>query len=167
MFCFLPLALEQKTPTGLPVHVNGFFALEQNRKYLKWTGSYRTREDLMDKRLLWNQCLLREAIPRAYVHLLLSAIRKHKTDKGSVSIDVIYRAFPSFHCIDRKWEVIMVPLYTELFKHEVVFTSGSVGKWVLAKDAIFNTLENSHGSQDIILEVRSVSEYFGDYYQTM
>ena len=109
-------------------------------------------------RLLWNQCLLREAIPRAYVHLLLSAIRMHKQTTGttgqstpSLTTDMIYRAFPSFHCIDRKWEVIMLPLYTELFKHEVVYTSSM--RWVLAKDAIFNTLENSHGSEEIILEV--------------
>jgi sacsin len=160
VFCFLPLSLEQKTPTGLPVHVNGFFALEQNRKYLKWAGTYRTREELMDKRLLWNQCLLREAIPRAYVHLLLAAIRLHQAGGAAphISTDAIYRAFPSFHCVDRKWEVILLPLFTELFKHEVVHTSGTQARWIMAKDAIFNTLENSHGSQDIILEVHTINK---------
>ena len=74
VFCFLPLPLEQKTPTGLPVHVNGFFALEQNRKYIKWPSGYHTRQDFMDKRLLWNQCMLKEALPKAYAELLLGAI---------------------------------------------------------------------------------------------
>ena len=77
VFCFLPLPMEQKSLTGLPVHLNGFFALEHNRKHVKWPSLYRTtvRDDLMDKRLLWNQCLLREALPKAYTALLLDAIQ--------------------------------------------------------------------------------------------
>ena len=76
VFCFLPLPLEQKTPTGLPVHVNGFFALEQNRKYIKWPSGYHARQDFMDKRLLWNQCMLKEALPKAYAALLWAAIQR-------------------------------------------------------------------------------------------
>src|SRR6218665_1317647 len=36
IFCFLPLPEEAESPTGLNVHVNAYFALEQNRRHLKW-----------------------------------------------------------------------------------------------------------------------------------
>ena len=35
IFCFLPLPLEGRSPTGFNIHVNGYFAVEQNRKHLK------------------------------------------------------------------------------------------------------------------------------------
>jgi len=38
LFCFLPLPAEVNSVMGLPVHIHGFFALEQNRKYVKWPG---------------------------------------------------------------------------------------------------------------------------------
>ena len=74
LFCFLPLPLDAASSLmGLPVHVHGFFALEQNRKYVKWPGAYSFADTYMDKGLLWNQCLLREAVPRSRpVYLLIS-----------------------------------------------------------------------------------------------
>ena len=81
VFCFLPLPVQKKSLTGLPVHVNGFFALSQNRRYVKspnaeqeeWETSGRK---LTDKSLLWNKCLLEEAIPRAYATMILEAINQ-------------------------------------------------------------------------------------------
>jgi len=35
-FSYLPLPRDGSTNTGLPVHVNGAFALEANRKHVKW-----------------------------------------------------------------------------------------------------------------------------------
>ena len=79
VFCVLPLPV-QKTPlTGLPVHINGFFALSQNRRHVKTPNACQVDEErggraLTDKALLWNNCLLGEAIPRAYVTMLMDAI---------------------------------------------------------------------------------------------
>jgi len=74
-FSYLPLPRDGSNNTGLPVHVNGAFALEANRKHVKWPsmiGHERSRDDQhLDKHLLWNQCLLREALPTAYVQMLL------------------------------------------------------------------------------------------------
>ncbi|XP_033729334.1 sacsin-like [Pecten maximus] len=39
VFCFLPLPLEERSLTGFPVHVNGFFALSQNRRHVKWPSA--------------------------------------------------------------------------------------------------------------------------------
>ncbi|KAJ7343087.1 hypothetical protein OS493_040583 [Desmophyllum pertusum] len=75
VFCFLPLPVQKNRLTGLPVHVNGFFALSQNRRYIKspkcgsrGTG---TGEDWsaagLTSPMLWNKCLAEKgvAIPRA------------------------------------------------------------------------------------------------------
>ena len=79
VFCFLPLPVHKSSLTGLPVHVNGFFALSQNRRYIKTPTAKqedlaeKEGQPLTDKSLLWNQCLLQEAIPKAYASLLLDA----------------------------------------------------------------------------------------------
>ena len=94
VFCFLPLPLQKTSLTGLPVHVNGFFALSQNRRYIKTPNA--EQEDLADKKgrqltdksLLWNQCLLEEAIPSAYAAMLMEAINEKS---HNVHTDAIYK----------------------------------------------------------------------------
>ena len=94
VFCFLPLPLQKTSLTGLPVHVNGFFALSQNRRYIKTPNA--EQEDLAekegrqltDKSLLWNQCLLEEAVPRAYAAMLMDAINEKSYN---VQPDAIYK----------------------------------------------------------------------------
>ena len=81
VFCFLPLPVQKRSLTGLPVHINGFFALSQNRRYIKFPNAdqedrERSGRQLTDKSLLWNRCLLEEAIPRAYATMILEAINK-------------------------------------------------------------------------------------------
>ncbi len=141
VFCFLPLPLDRPIATGLPVHVNGFFALELNRKYLKWPTANQRSDELTDKRLLWNQCLLTEGLPRAYAKLLLDAIDMHAMGKlPDITIRTIYRAFPDMKKVEKKWDVILAPLYAEVFKHRVVFTEARKGMWITAKEAVFSPL---------------------------
>ena len=79
VFCILPLPVQKTSLTGLPVHVNGFFALSQNRRYVKSPNA--EQEDLKkaghpltDKSLSWNNYLLEVAIPKAYATMILEAI---------------------------------------------------------------------------------------------
>ena len=72
--CVLPLPVQKTSLTGLPVHVNGFFALTQNRGQIKFPTAEQEGQPLTDKSLKWNQCLLEEAIPRAYATMILEAI---------------------------------------------------------------------------------------------
>ena len=61
--------------TGLPVHVNGFFALTQNRRHIKTPNKDQDdRSKLTDKSLLWKCCLMEEALPKAYVTMIKEAI---------------------------------------------------------------------------------------------
>lgn len=71
LFCFLPLPLEMTSPTGLPVHVHGFFALSQNRRHIKWpTADQLNYQAHMEPSLVWNRLLVTELLPLAYVALL-------------------------------------------------------------------------------------------------
>ncbi|KAI8508001.1 hypothetical protein Bbelb_142410 [Branchiostoma belcheri] len=63
VFCFLPLSIR----TGLPVHVNGSFAVASNRRGL-WEA---TSTDLNDLRVDWNKALMEDAVCKAYVTMLL------------------------------------------------------------------------------------------------
>ena len=74
VFCVLPLPAQKTSLTGLAVHVNGFFALTQNRGQIKFPTAEQEGQPLTDKSLKWNQCLLEEAIPRAYATMILEAI---------------------------------------------------------------------------------------------
>ena len=88
VFCFLPLPVQKTSLTGLPVHVNGFFALSQNRRYIKSPNAEQEDQELTDKSLLWNRCLLEEALPRAYAAMLLEAINEKSYD---IQEETVYR----------------------------------------------------------------------------
>ena len=93
VFCVLPLPVQKTSLTGLPVHLNGFFALSQNRRHIKSPNAEqedqeKTGRQLTDKSLLWNKCLLEEAIPRAYATMILEAI---KEESVFVSKTAIYK----------------------------------------------------------------------------
>ncbi|KAI8507949.1 hypothetical protein Bbelb_141890 [Branchiostoma belcheri] len=63
VFCFLPLSIR----TGLPVHVNGSFAVASNRRGL-WEETSTDRNDL---KVEWNKALMEDAVCKAYVTVLL------------------------------------------------------------------------------------------------
>ena len=63
IFCFLPLPLEKTSPTGLAVHINGYFGVEQNRRHIKWPTAEQTT--ITDVTLRWNLHLLTDLIPSA------------------------------------------------------------------------------------------------------
>ena len=64
LFCFLPLPIE----SGLPVHVNGAFAVQSNRRYL----CEKTEDDKFCAKAKWNEALLKDPVIFAYEKLLLS-----------------------------------------------------------------------------------------------
>ena len=89
VFCVLPLPLQKKSLTGLPVHVNGFFSLSQNRRHIKTPNQdQEDHEKLNDKSLIWNICLLEEAVPKAYASMIIAAINDRTL---SVQPETVYR----------------------------------------------------------------------------
>ena len=62
VFSFLPLPVH----TGLPVHINGSFAVASSRRHL----CERNEDDKFDMRSQWNEALLEDCVCRAYMVLL-------------------------------------------------------------------------------------------------
>ncbi|XP_069136653.1 sacsin-like [Argopecten irradians] len=139
IFCFLPLPLEQRSLTGFPVHVNGFFALSQNRRHVKWPSADLNQSAInADKSLQWNQALIREALSQVYlimVQQLISRCReKHNPDD---LVKVVYRSIPRLGDVDVKWRIILEPLLTNLLKTKFVYTENNGGQWIHHRDAVF------------------------------
>ena len=140
VFCFLPLPLEQKSSTGLPVHINGYFSISQNRRHLKWpTAGHKPQSDkvmwkkiwspgifctkycqtckfcilsvINNKRhlifdfqaLLWNQCLLKELVPKAYCTLIIDAINMNKSNPLFLKQERIVQVIYVVHRYENFW----------------------------------------------------------------
>ena len=62
MFCYLPLPIH----SGLPVHINGAFAVDSSRRHLK----EKTEDDKTCVGVEWNNVLLKDCVCAAYLDLL-------------------------------------------------------------------------------------------------
>ncbi|KAK7488211.1 hypothetical protein BaRGS_00020518 [Batillaria attramentaria] len=161
LFCFLPLPPEKVSPTGLPVHVNGFFELSQNRRQVKWPSSGQGRESdpgdepaMSDDALLWNQLLVSEVLPLAYVTLIKKLVcldpREHRTQipashaspttqhpvHGVYPPSLVYGACPNPERINYHWKPLLRPVYGQLASSEVFFASVKGGAWIRLEDSV-------------------------------
>ena len=148
LFCFLPLPLESKSLTGLPVHVNGFFALSQNRRHLKWPSADQD-ETLTDKSLLWNKGLLQEVLPKAYAELILHVISclQEEEPRQMMTTSDVYSAWPDINNVDVKWKSIVQPLFDILLKRKMLHTAAHGGGWCRVEDSILDDLKKSDVSR--------------------
>ena len=130
IFCFLPMPVE--TSSGLPIHVNGTFGLNDERRTLKWPGIERRNDPTAN----WNKTLVSQLLPPCYAMLLTEA-KKH------LSSDQFYKAWPDVNIVKRtQFSEILQPLFTALFRQAVVWTERTealqqVGSWVLISQATF------------------------------
>ena len=106
IFCVVPLPAE--ATTSLPVHVNGTFSMNDDRRSLKWPG----KEQMNDARSNWTKLLVDKVLPPCYATLLKEAL-KH------LEAELFYAAIPDVGKVskyDPKWEGLLKPLCSEVFK---------------------------------------------------
>ena len=119
IFCALPLPLLGTATTGLPVHVNGFFALGPDRKDLKWSS---LSAECSDKQILWNQFLISIVLPVAYLKLF------RQLKLTGLSTDKVYGSFPDTRVVDVKWKQLAISFYNKLLDIDCVWTNAKTGK---------------------------------------
>ena len=126
LFCFIPMPCEVTAP--IPIHVNGMFALSDNRRSLKWPA----KEMTDDEQAEWNKLLVEHCLPSCYVKLIIALIELENEA-------VVYKAWPDpnrVRGVVGEWSGILEPFFKELFEeHAVVFSSNN--KWIRVEDAIF------------------------------
>ena len=133
VFCFLPMPAE--TTSNLPVHVNGTFGLNDDRRTIKWPGGERRN----DPNAQWNRKLLTECLPLCYNMLLRRAVAKEH-----ISPKLFYDNWP---CVDMlmgtNWFHVVEPLIQLIFQWECLWAQEQ-RKWVRI-------------SQNVVLYNRSTS----------
>ena len=122
VFCFLPMPADASCP--LPVHVNGTFALNSNRRTLKWPGV----EQRNDPEAEWNQTLVSELLPSCYDYLI------SKVQQVPQSSDV-YCAWPDVNEVQYShWSGLLSPLFALLFSRPCISCTIN---WIRINEATF------------------------------
>ena len=125
-YCFLPLPFE----TGLPVHINGHFALEHETRRKLWrdeAGGYRSD---------WNNALLCDVIASCYLTLLdkvrgfiqLPVVQESAScnpicSRGTIlkSLSIYEKLFPSYPIEEPNWRTLANSVYQEMNKKKCRF----------------------------------------------
>ena len=76
VYCFLPLPIQ----FNLPVHINGFFSVHSSRTHLH----ERVAMDKEDRRAIWNEALMNDAVCQAYCILIEDLTKCSETTSYSV-----------------------------------------------------------------------------------
>ena len=123
-YCFLPLPIE----TGLPVHINGHFALEHESRRHLW------RRENEDYRNDWNNALVSDVIASCYLKLLdrvrdfhhLPVFQNLEQATLSCSTDDLMRNvrdyekhFPPVNVTDPYWETLVKSVYQEMNRRKL------------------------------------------------
>jgi sacsin len=104
VYCFLPLP---ENCTNLPVHVNGHFALDNNRRRL-WTDT-----DGKGERSKWNHFMNTCVLPPAYAALIQEARNHLCNDEDDNQLSRYHALFPKV-LSDTPWKTLTTELYRYL-----------------------------------------------------
>ena len=155
LFCFLPLpALGSKSQTGCRPHINGSFAVSQNRREMK-LPSYETKPDkLEDPQLLWNLRLISDLLPQCLVRLMRNAAATLLPDK-KLDPDAYHIIYPHKSGLEGAWQNIHTA-FVELIKREKLLCAKRGGQTFMVgvEEAVFmaNLAESRSDEVDEIFE---------------
>ncbi|XP_066271266.1 sacsin-like [Branchiostoma lanceolatum] len=155
-FCFLPLSIR----SGLPVHVNGSFAVASNRRGL-WEETSTDKNDLKVK---WNKALMEDAVCKAYVTMLLDLSAMAK--KGQLSPYQYHRFWPNpCHIPDTThYSVLVKAFYAALSsdgKPPPLFESE--GQWLSFTSTVFLDPEITFSSDENDAARYALQQCLSDY----
>ena len=129
VFCVLPMPPDVQC--HLPVHVNGTFSLNDERRALKWPG-LETRNDHSAK---WNDLIITHLLPLCYASMLL----EHA--KMLLKPNEFFQAWPDAVTVcGTHWEGLLKPLLENLFTHRALWSQHpqhETGLWIEVGFATF------------------------------
>ena len=156
IFCYLPLPIH----SGLPVHINGAFAVSSNRRHLK----EKLEDDKMCYGVEWNDVLMEDSIAAAYLCLLEDA--KQIVPKNGPY--VFHSLWPRTCKVSKECIPILKSFYRQLasgahslFSNEsewidisqVVFLHPDLRKDVEIGEASFAVLQHLAEEGDVVIDL--------------
>ena len=156
LFSALPLPLQVKCMTGIPAHINGFFALGPDRKDLKWKTLTDTT-DSNDKTVHWNQCLIKEIVPLVYMDLI-----KFLTE--SYLPNDVYKSWPCRTVVDKKWHIFLEDFYNMMSSLKIIHVQSSneysevSNVWFIDQQIFSSEIQKNIVSQFVQLANRRIAE---------
>ena len=133
VFCFLPLSI----PTGLPVHVNGYFAVTSNRRGI-WES---TTADLGHQPLevRWNRSLMEDAVSLGYFQLLENTMRMHK--QGKIPSYDSFSLWPNPETLESSaWAPLIKSVYQRIASSDLPLVLIE-GEWLPISQCIYEDAE--------------------------
>lgn len=125
LFCYLPLPIH----SGLPVHVNGAFAVTSNRRNLK----EKSEDDKSSFDVEWNDVLLRDCACAAYLDLVKDV--KPATEVPGSTYQ-FHSLWPKYCEVQKACEPLARSFYERLVTRSIpLFESGC--RWVTVHDVSF------------------------------
>lgn len=151
IFCFLPLPPDADCRTGLPVQVNGYFGLTDNRRALKWPGP----DCLNDDTARWNQLLMREVGSRVYASLIKNLILSGPVVPELAShAQLVYSAFPQIRNVKQDWHCLLEQFCREVLTEAIFYTAAhNKAKWIRLAEAIVDRMDDPAGTSKEVKEV--------------
>ena len=130
IFCFLPLSI----PTGLPVHVNGYFAVTSNRRGI-WESTTAEVGSHQPLEVRWNRSLMEDAVSQAYIQLLEDMILMQKQAKipsyGSFTL------WPNPETLKSSaWTTLVKSVYQRIATSDLPLVHMG-GKWLPVTECIY------------------------------
>ncbi|KAK3583508.1 hypothetical protein CHS0354_026094 [Potamilus streckersoni] len=154
VFCFLPLPQEPKSITGLPVHLNAFFALSQNRRHIKWPSANQEEKDThKDRDLVWNQLLLSELLPNAYSLLLRRIVSSSEENLGyNELVHTLYASIPDIDKVEGRWVKLAECLLSMIANDKIFYTNNIGGQWLHFAEAVFINFDDCEKYDETVIK---------------
>ena len=147
LFCFLPLSI----PTGLPVHVNGYFAVTSNRRGI-WESTTAERGGLQPLEVRWNRSLMEDALSQSYIQLLEDMMLMQK--KGTIPSYGSFSLWPNPETLKSSaWTTLINSVYERIADSDLPLVH--VGEdWLPVTQCIFQDAKlQKLPKSEIVLEL--------------
>jgi len=151
VFCFLPLPLGVESPTGLRVHLHGYFAVDSNRRHLKERTGEQLDETITDRDLLWNEYLISKLLPKALGNLALYLVEQNNDDSDVVAKrDAIFHMIPQLDEVKGQWKPLATAFLEELPRMPVFYSPVNGGQFLSSSKALFDDIEDNTPITEVI-----------------
>ncbi|XP_028446258.1 sacsin [Perca flavescens] len=161
--CFLPLPNNESNKTGLPVYVNACFGLTDNRRHIKW----QEEDQKHDEHAVWNELLIKEVLPQAYVMIIQDAIRL--AQESHLPVSSVYKLWPDIAQMKHKekWCVVALDVLHHLFSQNVAVLSLAKDEkeFITPSEAVFPC--NGPTSPDILAAIKKTLVSCGENLVTL